>query len=61
MKRTAVKLHDVSSTENKQNDIDLKKIKLEEISLPLNSCVNFLTFCKKTATKNSQGFNKSGK
>ena len=61
MKGTAVKQLEVNLTENNQNEIDLKKIKLEEVSLPLNSSVKFLTVCKKTAKKKLQGFNKSGK
>ena len=61
MKRTAVKQHKVNLTENNQNEVDFKKIKLEETSLPLSSSVKFLTFCKKTAKKKLQGFNQSGK
>ena len=61
MRRTAVKQHEDNLTENNQNKVDLKKIKLKEVSLPLSSCVEFLTICKKSAKKKLEGFNKSGK
>ena len=61
MKRSAFQQQEVISTENNQNEIDLKKIKLEEVSLPPSSCVEFQTFCKNSAKKKLQNFKKSGK
>ena len=60
MKRNSVKQNEVNSTENNQNEIDSKKRKSKKVSLPLNSCLKFLSFCKKAVKKKFQGFNKFG-
>ena len=61
MKASELKQLEVISNENNQNETELRKIKLKEVLLPVSSCVKFLAFCKKTAKKKLEGFNKSGK
>ena len=60
MKRNSVKQNEVNLTETNRNEIDSKKIKLDDVSLPLNSNVRFLIFCKKNVKIKCQGFIKSG-